>query len=418
MKAKKKTLAIIGGGLGGLVLAYRLLLRGWKVTIYEKSDKIGGLAGGFKLYDTNLEMAYHHIFKSDRAIIELAKELGLEKSIYWLASSVCIINSQGKQKFVGPRDLLKFRGLNLLDKLRLGSTVFYLQKKSNYRDLENIEAWKWLKRYCGQKAYETIWEPLLVGKFGNYYKEVSMAWLWARIHTRASSSQGGKEYLGYFKGGFDILISTLGKQIEKMGGKIILNTTLDSKNFSRIRNEFGKVVFTGPNGALAKLIANEQETTPKYLYQLLKTKYLGAICVVFTTKQKLSPYYWHNVNLKDSPFLAMIEHTNLVPKAWYQGNEVYYLGKYTDNIDLEVEKSWFDYLKKCYPKFNPRQVTSKFVFRLKNAQHLVTCGYIPLAHKTPLENLYLMNFSQIYPEDRGTNFAVDEANKLGKILDG
>lgn len=416
MQTKKRSLVVIGGGLGGLVLTYRMLLKGWQVTILEKNYQVGGLAAGFELNNTCLEMAYHHIFKSDRAIINLMEELGLADKIHWYESTVAIINSLGMQKFVGPWDLLKFKGLDLLDKFRLGLTVFFLQKKNSYKDLENVPAYQWMRKFCGKNAYETIWEPLLVGKFGDDYREVSMAWLWARIHTRGSSSQGGKEYLGYFEGGFEILVCELKKRILKMGGKIKLNIKLDNKSFSTLRKKYFKVVFTGSNQALADLISQEKETTPLYLYQLLKTKYLGAICIVFTSKQKLSPYYWHNINFDKAPFLAMIEHTNLVPKSWYGDEEVYYLGKYTNNIDADVEKEWFAFLKKCLPEFNQKTVLQKFIFRLKNAQQVVTCGYQLLPYKTPLKNVYLMNFSQIYPEDRGTNFAVAEANKLSKII--
>jgi hypothetical protein len=34
----------------------------------------------------------------------------------------------------------------------------------------------------GQTTNKNLWEPLLVGKFGEYYREVNMAWFWARIH--------------------------------------------------------------------------------------------------------------------------------------------------------------------------------------------------------------------------------------------
>ena len=58
---KNKKIAIIGAGLTGLTAGYELSKKGHKVTIFEKSDDIGGLMGGFKIEGTSLEKAYHHI---------------------------------------------------------------------------------------------------------------------------------------------------------------------------------------------------------------------------------------------------------------------------------------------------------------------------------------------------------------------
>jgi hypothetical protein len=86
--------------------------------------------------------------------------------------------------------------------------------------------------------------------------------------------------------------------------------------------------------------------------------------------------------------------------------------------EKEVQKEFFDYLKKIFSDFEAKEITAKFIFRLKNAQHVVTTDYtdkIP-DYETPIKNVYLANFSQIFPEDRGTNFAVREGNKIAKII--
>ncbi len=418
-----KSVCIIGAGLGGLVLGYRLLKKGYKVDILEKSDKIGGLAAGFEFNGTHLEQAYHHIFKTDTDILELCDELKLDNKLRWLKSSVAIVNQNGLQSFAGPTDLLKFNGLNFFDKLRMGLVTVWLQHDRNYHKYNKMSAAKFMKKYCGVRAYQVIWEPLLRGKFGNDYEKVSMAWLWARIHTRGNSKDKDGEKLGYFDGGFEVLVKKLCDEIKKMDGNIKKKQEIGDNQFTGLRKKYDKIIFTGPNSAFAKLISGQEETEPKYVHELLKTKYLGAICMVFSTKQKLSPYYWHNVNNQDSPFLAMIEHTNLVSAKNYEDEEVYYLGKYMDMqdpkflaSDEKIKEEWFKYLAKIFPEFNSKKVFKKWIFKFKNAQHLVEIGYRPLAYKTPLKNVYLMNFAQIFPEDRGTNFAVAEANKLAKSL--
>jgi protoporphyrinogen oxidase len=255
-----------------------------------------------------------------------------------------------------------------------------------------------------------------VGKFHNFADKVSMAWLWARLNTRTNSKQAGKEMLGYIDGGFVTLIAKLEKEIKKLGGKIITKKAITGIQFNKMRKDYDKVVFTGPNGAFANLIKDELETEPKYIYDLKKTNYLGAICMVFTSSQSLSKYYWHNINTKDAPFLAFIQHTNLIDKENYGDKHVYYCGVYTPDVEQDVEKKWFSYLTTIFPKFNNKLVDQKWIFRLKNAQHVVTCDYHPMSLKTPLSQVYLMNFSQIFPQDRGTNFAVAEALKLATLF--
>jgi len=377
---KKLKIAIIGAGLTGLVAGYRLSQKGHEVTIFEKGDDIGGLMGGFKIGDTSLEKAYHHIFSTDNYIIDLAKELSLFDKISWYEEKTAIYSEGEIYPFMGIIDLLKFKPLDFMSKVRLGLVKIWLQYDHNWQKYENELAYVWMKKWCGEKAYKVIWEPLLRGKFHDKYKEVSMAWLWARIHTRGNSNK-----LGYFEGGFRIIADALAK---KINGNIILNKEVNVEDLK----DFDKVLYTGPSKEI---------------------EYLGAVCVVFTSKQSLSKFYWHNINDSQSPFLAFIQHTNLIDKANYGGKHVYYLGYYGDeNVNVD---NWFDYLKKIFPKFDEKKVLQKWIFRFKNAQHIVSAKYkVPSARLG--KNIYQSNFAQTYPEDRGTNFAVREGEKVARIV--
>lgn len=394
---QKKKIAIVGGGLTGLVAGYELSKKGYKVTIFEKENFLGGLASGFKMNGTNLEKVYHHIFKTDREIIGLIKELGLQSRLKWYESSIGLYFDKKMYPFVTPMDLLKFKPLNLIDKFRMGLVAIYLQKTKNWKKFENVTAYEWMKKYCGPNAFEVIWKPLLKGKFHDYYKSVSMAWLWARIHTRGNSKEK-VELLGYLDGGFEILIKKLEEKILENGGKIIKNNIIDAQ---KIVKDFDKVIDTTPNK---------------------KIDYLGAVNVVFSSKQNLSKYYWHNINDLKSPFLAFIQHTNLVGKKNYKNQNIYYLGtyvpqnhKYFSIDDKEIYKEFFDYLKKIFPEFDQKQITSKFIFKFKNAQHIVSKKFKVQSYKVG-DNLYRANFSQIYPEDRGMNFAVREGKEIIKKI--
>ncbi len=393
--------AIVGGGITGLVAAYRLLEKGYGVDIFEKSDSLGGLLGSFRVEGSNLEKAYHHIFKTDKEVIALIKELGLEKNLKWYESKTALYWDKIVYPFAGAIDLLKFKPLNLIDKLRLGLVKIYLEKENNYQKFENILAYEWMKKYCGNRAYKVVWEPLLKGKFGDKYQEVSMAWMWARIHTRANSSEGGKEYLGYLEGGFQLIVDELEKRIKKLGGSIEMRSEI--LDFGKFENEYDKIISLAP---------------------LKEVEYLGAITLVFTSKQSLSPYYWHNINDLESPFLAFIQHTNLMGTENYNGKNIYYLGtylpqnhKYFTCKDSLIEKDFWGYLKKIFPGFNEKEIIEKNIFRFKYAQHIVDIGYRKkiAKYKNNKGKIIYANFAQIYPEDRGINYAVREGEKVSKL---
>lgn len=258
-----------------------------------------------------------------------------------------------------------------------------------------------MRKWCGNNAYRVVWEPLLKGKFSNRYQDISMAWMWARIHTRGNSSENGKEFLGYVEGGFQLIIDELERKILELGGKIEIGKEIC--DFSKLEKEYDKIVTTAP---------------------LENVDYLGAITVVFSSKQSLSPYYWHNINDSKSPFLALIQHTNLVGKEKYGGINIYYLGtylpqnhKYFTCKDNLIEKDFFGYLKKIFPEFNEKEIEEKFVFKFKYAQHIVGKNYREkIKNLNRTKKIIQANFAQIYPEDRGVNFAVREGEKAAALI--
>lgn len=391
----KKTVAIIGAGIGGLTAGYELSKKGYDVTVFEKEKEIGGLLSDFEMEGERLEKTYHHIFETDKEIIGLIGELGLKEKLKWHKSSTAIYSNGKIHPFNGAVDLLKFEELDLVSKFKLGLVYLWLKFDKNFSKYENITAVEWMEKWAGKKAYEVIWKPLLKGKFHEYYKDVSMAWLWARIHTRGGSkNEKGEEVLGYVDGGFGQIINKLKEKIKIINKEIINNKELEK--------DFDVVIDTRP---------------------VKDINYIGAVDVVFSTDQSLSDFYWHNINDLKSPFLALIQHTNLVGSKNYGGKNIYYLGtyvpqdhKYFKISDEKIISEFFDYLKKIKPEFDQSKVREKKVFRFKNAQHIVTKNYKKPEYKIG-ENLYQLNFAQIYPEDRGINFAVKEAKKLVKLIE-
>ena len=126
--------------------------------------------------------------------------------------------------------------------------------------------------------------------------------------------------------------------------------------------------------------------------------------------------YWLSVNDESWPFLAVVEHTNFVDKKNYGNEHIVYIGDYVDQNDPILSKSkdeivdaFIPFLKKINPLVSRESVTRSFLFSVQYAQPIFTCGYqqtIP-SIQTPLSNILYANMSQVYPWDRGTNYAIE-----------
>jgi protoporphyrinogen oxidase len=427
-----KKILIIGGGFTGLTAALRLAQQGgYEITLVEKAPELGGLAAGFNIAGTSLEKTYHYLFTTDDYVVRLAEELGLKDALFWAETSNAIFLNGRMHPFTKPLDVLAFSPCSFIGRLRLGFSILYLQRCRNWRPFLKTTAMAWMRKHVGSSAMETVWAPLLKGKFSKLADSVSMAWLWARIHSRANSRREGREQLGYFKGGFHVLTQALERELGRHGVKIRTGTNVEKLSPAeqiafihgeKVRYDF--CLFTGPSASLAQLLPTGGPWGD-YATKLRSIGYLGAICLVFTSPQNLGDFYWVNINEPDAPFVVFINHSRLVGRELYGGRNVYYLGAYLPTNDKTFKLSddklaelWFGYLPKMFPKFNAAEVSEQHVFRFPAAQHIVDTEYdtkIP-AYQTPLPGVFLANFSQIFPEDRGTNFAVREGEKVAALI--
>ncbi|MCG8440439.1 MAG: NAD(P)/FAD-dependent oxidoreductase [Caulobacterales bacterium] len=435
----KPSIAIIGGGITGLTAAYRLARQGVDVTIFEASSDLGGLASGFALAGHPVEKAYHFLYKTDEYILALVKELGLEETLTFHPSSVSTYYDDVLYPMMTPIDLIKFTPLSFIDRIRAGVSVLYLQREKNWRKLSTITALDWLRRYAGRKVTDVIWEPLLRGKFDRYYDKVTMSWLWGRVLQRVDSRDAkvGGEALGYFEGGFKTIIDALEGPVREAGADIRLNAPITALAYEEASDQvvvstaggqerFDRVLATTPSNVLAKLIGDYESADPAYFEKLRSIDYLDAAVQVFATPQKFTPYYWHNINSPDAPFVVFLSLTNLVGSERFDGMNIYYIGDYIpaehEYMSMPAEDlkaRWYGELQKIFPEFDPSQVVDDGVFRLRNAQHIVDIGFEEnklLPHETPCPGVLMCNFSQIYPMDRGTNYAVRDGNRMAEKL--
>ena len=429
----KKTAAIVGAGLGGLAAAYDLIKAGYQVTIYEAADHVGGLASGFKEphWDWSVEKFYHHWFQSDSHMLGLIEELGLSSDVVF-PRPLTVMYHKGKFfPFDSILNAILFPGLGWgIHKARFGLVGLFLRLSNNWRSLEKFTVDEWMQRWAGSYTYELMWEPMMIGKFGEQYaKQVNMAWMWARLKSRTTR-------LGTFKGGFqaffdrfadtlreagvNILLSTPIERISSSGSDVLLQTPQGPKTYNQ-------VLVTSSPTQMARLTPDLPEA---YLRGLLNLKSMGAVVMVLALKHKLSPqnYYWYNLPKSAGfPFLALVEHTNYLSPEHFGGDHILYLGDYLEtsheNFSLSEEellKKFLPSLARINPDFQPEWVRKAWVFRTAYAQPIPLVNHsqnIPPI-QTPIPNLFFASMSQVYPWDRGTNFAVEIGRRAAKLMLG
>lgn len=431
-------IAVIGAGFTGLVAAYNLLKHGHDVAIFEKDEKPGGLAMGFGNKDWNwsLEKHYHHFFTNDKFALSLAREIGQNIIIKKPKTSVFVENRI--YQLDSPISAITFPCLTITEKLRMAAVLGLIRYNPFWKPLEKITAHKFLYKTMGERSYRMLWEPMLVGKFGNFAKDISMSWFWARIKKRTTR-------LSYPEGGFLEMANKLAEKIKEKGGRVYFNTEVTdviARNPAQRDDEaisikvdchastktfhFDKVIVTIPSFLFLKIA---KDLPIDYQNKLKNLKSLGAINLVLRLKEPFlkNGTYWLNICDKNYPFLAVVEHTNFIDKKYYNNEHLVYIGNYLP-IDHphfkmtkeELLKIYTPYLKRINPNFS-RGTGYCFAVELFSspfAQPVIPANYskfMPL-HETPFKNVFLANIDQVYPWDRGVNYAVEMGKKIAKII--
>jgi protoporphyrinogen oxidase len=379
-----------------------------------------------------LEAFYHHLFSTDTTIVRLIEELGLGEQLTWRDSKVGFFRDGKIYNFVTPADLLRYTPAPLLDRVRMGLAGLYLRRQNDGTRYESVTAAEWIKKYMGKGAYDTVWGPLLRGKFGDFYDQLAMVWFWNKIHLRFASRKGvsQKEQLGYLLGSFGVYIEELERRLrasdlaEVHTGAAVQEVVVEDGRARGLqladgsRADFDAIIACMPAHVFAKLAPQLPQT---YVDKLTGVQWLSAMCYVMALDRPISDIYWMNIAEDDIPFIAVIEHTNFIPPEEYGGLRLVYLSNYlrADHPYLkmeidEVEALYLPHLTKINPQFSPEWIKERWLFKGPYAQPVVTAGYrerIP-EHRTPIDGLYLATMSQIYPEDRGQNYSI----KMGELV--
>lgn len=419
--------AVIGGGIGGLVSAYWLAKAGARVTVYEASDQLGGLGTFFKYRDISLERFYHCMLPSDRYLLGVLHELGLDDQIYWKETSFGFMRGEQLYGLNTPLELLRFSPLSLIDRIRVGLTGLW-GKICSPRGLDDITCVEWLSRISGQRAFEIFWKPMLQAKFGDRYHEVPALWFW----TRFNREKGGKrECKGYIHGGYRRIIDTLAESIEALGGTIKLQAPVEKMDLtddgalsvSAVNDgpkRFDRVVVTAPISFLHKAMANGRLADAAKKVDT-KIDMQGVVNAVLMLRRGFTKHYWVATIDEDIPFQGIVESTTLLEKSDTAGVHLFYLMNYVhrtealfNQSDDEILSAYIDGLKRLFPDFQEADVIDRFVFRAPFVEPLYTTGYQQRKPPSVLlpGKLYLATTAQVYPDVTSWNGTVGLVQKV------
>ncbi|MGI9323041.1 MAG: FAD-dependent oxidoreductase, partial [Pseudomonadales bacterium] len=292
---------------------------------------------------------------------------------------------------------------------------------------------EWLEPLCGKTVYKVVWEPLITAKFSVFAEAISAVWMWNKLVLRGGTrnDKGGEE-LAYFKGGFGRLAEALVDAIRQQGGQVTFNCPVtsaatDKGRITSLATEQGPVqgaayLFTPALPIIAGILNSAE---PEWAQSLQRVKYLGNVCLVLRLNQSLSETYWLNVNDPGFPFVGVIEHTNFDPPDNYSGTHIAYLSRYVateDPVWAYSDEEYFDFamqhLQRMFPRMEKSWVVGYKVWRAEYAQPITErnySSYVP-GRETPFSNAFISTMAHVYPEDRGTNYAIREGRQIAAML--
>lgn len=434
-ETRRQSIAIVGGGLTGIAAALELAQSGrFKITIFEKERRLGGLISSYEWRDQSFDRFYHVILPSDYLMVDLVKRLGLESRLIWRKSKTGFYGEGRLVPFSSAMDFIKFPFLSRGQKFRLGLGIYRSSRIKNPDFLDSLDVPQWLNQRFGQKVYENFWEPLIRSKLGDAAARTSAGLIWATIKRLYGARRGAAnaERLGALEGGISVLQGAAEKRLAELGVDVRTETPVEHLSLrekqitlsTRQKTQaFDKVLLTVPGPEIAKMIRDE--TSAKDWRGILETEYLGVVCVLLILRRPLSPYYVINLLDKSLPFTGIIETTNILSPESFGGRRLVYLPKYVSQDDplaktpeARVIDTFIHSLKKIFPDLDKDDILHSRVFRELYVQPIRRPGFWewPAGFRTPLPGVYLANSSLIKNSTLNNDAVLELAREAVSVI--
>jgi protoporphyrinogen oxidase len=433
--SSRQSYAILGGGLLGMTLAHRLSRAGQRVTLFESAPQLGGLASAWELNGITWDRHYHVTLLSDSHLRNLLVELDLDADMKWVETRTGFYMGGRLYSMSSSLEFLRFPPLSLIDKIRLGATIFHASRTTDWRRLEQIGVAEWLTRLSGRNVFEKMWRPLLRAKLGENYQQASAAFIWAIIARMYAARRSGlkKEMFGYLPGGYGRMLDCFAAMLQEEGVEVrtgrsaqLVEPAADGGvSVAFIGGEhqrFDQVVMTLPSPAAAQIcpaLSSDERA------KLTAIRYQGIICASVLLRRPLAGYYVTNLIDSWVPFTAVIEMSALVDRQQFDGNSLVYLPKYVDSADPlfeqsdeQIEQSFVSALQRMYPDFRPSDVLGFRVSRVRRVLPIPTLNYSqnlpPMT--TSVRGVHIVNSTHIVNGTLNVNETVQLANTAAERL--
>lgn len=431
-----KHIGIIGGGLLGMTLALKLREQGFQITIFEANEMLGGLAKPTQIGNYIWDQFYHVILMSDEELLDLILTLEIKDRLKWKRAKTGFLNNGSLYSMSNIIEFLNFPPLKLLDKIRLGFTIFYASRIKSPEKLEMILVKDWLKRFSGQRTFNKIWLPLLKSKLGEYYKQTNAKFIWASIDRLYKARRTGlkTEMFGYVEGGYATILDKFHKVLKDLQVRILCQRSITQiiDNNGKVKAdtstgetfEFDYVILTLPCDRIAQICPQLSEGEKNRFEKVI---YEGVVCAAFIIKKGLAGYYVTNLIDGWVPFTAVIEMTAIVDRQYFEGNTLVYLPRYVsmgdpfwEKEDEEIKKEFARALERIYPHFKMGEVIASKIMREKSVFPIMTLNYSkellpPL--RTSLKHVFVVNSAQIINGTMNVNEIVKLANRKTKEIE-
>jgi len=394
-------IGVVGGGIAGLAAAHRLQEHGHEVRVFEAAGQVGGLAAVHETAGDPIEKFYHHLSKSEETIVELAADLGLGGDVEWRVGK----NAYYVDGVAHPMDtawqILAYPHLSLYDKFRLGMLVLGIDVRGGvpsrgtydeFTEFEDVPIEEFLLEHTSRRVFENFFLPLLEAKFGDRWREVSAAWLLARVRFRGERDLRRGEILGYLDGGFgrllDALVEDVGPETIQTGTLVtdleIADGTVTSVTVEPTAKRDGHTAST-THDVDAVVVATMPNVLEGLTGYTCDVEFQGTVCSVLAMDEPLTDTYWLNI-ADDAPFGALVEHTNFVDPDRYGGEHLVYVPRYVQDLESEfwgmddgaIEALWLDGIESLFPGFDRSSVNWIETARAPRTAPIYERGYLEL----------------------------------------
>ena len=409
---------IVGGGMTGLTLGYRLSQRGIKVVVHERDPYLGGHTSEGELQGIPVEKFYHCVLPTDTRLLSLFDELGLRDKIKWTRTRTGFFVDGRSLEMTTTADFLRFPAINVWDRIRLGWTLVYCGLLPDWRPLDNEPIGTFLRRHGGQRLFKAVWEPLLIAKLGTQYDRFAASFIWATVYRMLSArkAKGRSEKLGFVSGRYGQVFRALRQAIESNGGSVRVGSAVES--VEQVKSEKGigwkisvggdvldasGVVLCIPAHLAVQLLGKSMLES---VSDLKRVEYLGVVCEALLLKRALTPYYVLNLANRALPFTGIIETSNLTGKNEFAGHALVYLPRYRDQNsadwdtdDMKIHKENLSALRQVVG--NDLQEDDILAWQVNRARYVQPIHPLGWGNQLPrvrlAEGLVYLSTAQIHP---------------------